>query len=151
MSENPVIPPQALEIVKRFEGCVLTPYLDAAGKPTIGRGHLIKPGEQFGILTEAQADDLLREDMQTAAHSVDNLVKVPLNENQRSALISLVYNCGPAPLLEGLGRCLNAGDYAGCAARFVLWDRCAGVALEGLVRRREAEEELFNTPVAYSN
>jgi GH24 family phage-related lysozyme (muramidase) len=38
---------------------------------------------------------------------------------------------------------VNIGDFTGAAAQFGLWDHAAGEVVEGLVRRRKAEAELF--------
>jgi len=40
-------------------------------------------------------------------------------------------------------RDLNAGDFAGAAAQFELWDHASGQVVAGLLRRRLAEEKLF--------
>jgi hypothetical protein len=40
-------------------------YDDGAGNPTIGYGHLIRPGENFsGGITQAQADALFKQDVE---------------------------------------------------------------------------------------
>jgi hypothetical protein len=51
----------AIGTIRHFEGYSPIRYLDAAGYPTIGFGHLIKPGEKFAepLLGEA-AERLLR-------------------------------------------------------------------------------------------
>lgn len=36
---------QGLNLIKQFEGFEPEIYLDAAGLPTIGYGHLLRPGE----------------------------------------------------------------------------------------------------------
>ena len=45
-----------------------------------------------------EAEALLREDIAEAEAGVCELVTVPLTDNQYAALVSLVYNAGPAPL-----------------------------------------------------
>lgn len=141
------IPDAGIQLVKQFEGFSRIPYPDSGGKLTVGYGHLIKPGESFTEISEEQAENLLRQDMQEAADSIQKHVTVLLNENQFSALLSLVFNLGPAPLLGGLGRCLNAGDYDGASQRFIIWDHSGGQVVPGLRNRREAEQALFNKPV----
>jgi lysozyme len=79
---------------------------------------------------------------------VNRAVKVKLTQNQFDALVSLVYNIGP-PNFNGstLLRKLNAGDYAGAADQFLVWNKGRVgrklVVISGLVNRRNAERQLF--------
>lgn len=144
VSAAPEIPAAALALIRAFEGCRLQAYRDAAGIWTIGYGHTgpaVKPGLTW---TGEQCESALRLDALCAAASVHRLVAVALNDNQRAALISFVFNLG-AGRLEGslLRRRLNAGDYAGAVAQFARWTRAGGRVLPDLVRRREAERRLF--------
>ncbi|WP_312069487.1 lysozyme, partial [Acinetobacter sp.] len=76
--------------------------------------------------------------------SVNNLVKVPLSQNQFDALVSLTYNIGSTAFKNStLLKKLNAKDYAGAADQFLRWNKGGGKVLKGLVRRREAERALF--------
>jgi len=132
-----------LDIVKKFEGCKLKAYLCPAGKPTIGYGHTY--GVKLGrTITKAEAEILLENDYQDAVHGVEELVKVPLTENQLGALASFVFNLGRGKLLGStLRKKLNQGDYKGAAEEFDKWVFAGGVKLKGLVARRAAEKELF--------
>lgn len=137
----------AVELVKHFEGLSLDAYLCPAGVPTIGYGHT--DGVRLGqTITEAQAEKLLQADLTEAAADVDRLVTVPLTDAQRGALASFVFNLGPGALASStLLRLLNSGDTTGAAAQFTRWTkaRVKGelVDLPGLVRRRAAEQALF--------
>ena len=72
------------------------------------------------------------------------MVKCPLSQNQFDALVSWVYNLGPANLQAStLLKVLNAGDYAGVPAQIMRWNKAGGKVLEGLTRRRQAEADLF--------
>ena len=74
-----------LNLIEEFEGIRNLPYLDVAGKPTIGYGHLIKPGEDFSAgITEAQAQDLLQADVETAENAVNALI--PADCTQTSSM-----------------------------------------------------------------
>jgi lysozyme len=136
----------AVDLVKHFEGLYLEAYLCPAGVPTIGYGHT--DGVRLGqTITEAQAEQLLAADLAEAAADVDRLVKVPLNDDQRGALASFVFNLGPGALASStLLRKLNLGD-ATAPAEFGRWTkaRVGGklVDLPGLVSRRAAEQALF--------
>lgn len=115
------------------------------------------------VWTQATADARLVRSLNGAAGILDSVVHVPLTPAQKGALVSLVYNVGPgraeAPGVAGrdgivvlangqpstLLRRLNAGDYAGAAAQILVWDRAAGRVLDGLEKRRAAEQKLFLT------
>lgn len=140
-----------LELIKSFEGCSLTVYLDIAGNPTVGTGHLITdkdaPLEIFDTITQAQADNYLKQDLSAPCLDVENAIYAELNDNQYSALVSLVYNTGDAPLHGTLGKKLNANDYDGASSEFLRWDHAGGEVVAGLTRRRIAERALFDKPI----
>lgn len=134
---------EAKDLIKRFEGLKLIAYKCPADIPTIGWGHTkgVIMGDK---ITEAQAESFLDYDIHWANKAVDDLVKVPLTDNQRAALISFVFNLGKGNLMGStLLRKLNTGDYAGAAKEFDKWVYAGKVKLNGLVARRKAERELF--------
>lgn len=137
---------KGLELTEQFEGCRLIAYQDQVGVWTIGYGHTgsdVTPGL---IITQAQAQDLLARDVSSATACVNNSVLVKLTQEEFDALVDFVFNVG-AGAFKGsrLLRDLNAGDFAGAAAQFELWDHAGGVVNPGLLRRRQAEAALFNT------
>lgn len=133
-----------LELIKNFEGCVLKVYLDAIGLPTIGYGHLIKPGESFTKITQKEAEDLLKSDAQIFVDGVNKLLEVNVTQNQFDALVSIAFNIGLGNLKSStLLRLVNAGDYKGAADQFPRWNKAGGKVLNGLTKRRNAERDLF--------
>jgi lysozyme len=79
------------------------------------------------------------------------VVRVPLTENQYSAVVSLVYNIGGTNFRTStLLRKLNKGDYDGAANEFRRWVYAKHMVLGGLVARRERERELFLTPDGFN-
>lgn len=133
-----------LELIKSFEGCVLKVYLDAIGLPTIGYGHLIKPGESFTKITQKEAEDLLKSDAQIFVDGVNKLLEVNVTQNQFDALVSIAFNIGLGNLKSStLLRLINAGDYKGAADQFPRWNKAGGKVLSGLTKRRNAERALF--------
>jgi GH24 family phage-related lysozyme (muramidase) len=93
-----------------------------------------------------QAETLLRGDVLDTCRDVEALVDVPLGDNQFAALVSFTFNLGRGSLAKSmLLKKLNAGDYAGASAEFQRWNKAGGKVLDGLVRRRTAEAELFAT------
>lgn len=134
-----------IAIIKEFEGLRLESYLCPAGVWTIGYG-TTKGVQPNMCISEAKAEELLREDLASFEAGIQNTLNgIALNENQFSALVSLCYNCGLAPIKQGntIRRTLEAGDYSGAADGFLLWRKAGGRVLEGLVRRRKRERELF--------
>ncbi len=133
-----------LELIKSFEGCVLKVYLDAIGLPTIGYGHLIKPGESFTKITQKGAEDLLKSDAQIFVDGVNKILEVNVTQNQFDALVSIAFNIGLGNLKSStLLRLINAGDYKGAADQFPRWNKAGGKVLNGLTKRRNAERALF--------
>ena len=131
------------DIIKKWEGLRLKAYLCPAGVPTIGYGHTynVKMGQTISV---AQAELFLDHDYQNAEEQVLSLVKVPLTENQLGALTSFVFNLGSGNLSRStLLKKLNLGDYRGAAEEFNKWVFAGGKKLNGLVKRRAEERELF--------
>ena len=74
--------------------------------------------------------------------------KVPLTIDEKIALLDFIYNLGGGNFRSStLLRKLNAGDYAGAAAEFDNWDHAGGKVLAGLLKRRQAETDLFNKDI----
>lgn len=134
-----------LALIKSFEGLRLEKYKDAVGKWTIGYGHLILPNESFShAISEADADALLRHDLEMTESGVHKLVTVDLNQNQFDALVAFTFNLGAGNLQTStLLKLLNQGEYAQAADQFLRWNKAGGKVLAGLTRRREAERALF--------
>lgn len=139
---------RGVELIKEFEGCRLTAYLCPAGVWTIGYGHTGKvDGKVITVgmtITAKKATELLKSDLATFEAAVNSYVTVPITQNMFDALVSFAYNCG-AGALKGstLLKKLNAKDYDGAAAELPKWNKAAGKVLNGLVRRREREKQLF--------
>lgn len=135
----------ATDIIRRFEGCKLTAYRCPAGRWTIGWGRTrgVKLGD---TCTQAQADAWLDEDVALFADGVRKLVKVPVTEGQFGALVSFAYNCGLSRLASStLLSKLNARNYDGARDEFARWVNAGGKRLDGLVRRRAAEQEMWSS------
>lgn len=142
-------------LIARFEGKSNELYDDPAGHCTIGVGHLVHLGRCDGSepeefrrgLTDQQVYDLFIADAQRYINAVNGLISAPLSQNQFDALVSFAFNVGIGAL-EGstLRRKINEGDYGGAATEFSKWTKAGGQVLQGLVRRRTSEAELFSTP-----
>ncbi len=136
-----------LNKLKKFEGLELCPYLDSAGKITIGYGHLILPHEKHlltGCITEPEAERLLRNDVKTAEKYVNKYVDVPLSQNEFDALVSFVYNVGGGAFKAStMLKRLNSGNKHLAADEFERWIYAGGVKSKGLLARRMAEKKTF--------
>lgn len=162
-----------LVLVKEFEGCFLLSYPDPAsplanlcrtnkvsaytkymslpdweaysGAPwTIGwgaTGEDIKPLMRW---TQQQADDRLLIELEEHMEYVRKQLEsqgLTASPNQFAALTSFTYNCGPG----NLRRVLRNG-FEGVPDLIVQFNKAQGQILPGLVRRRDAEKELFLQP-----
>ena len=139
-----------LALIKEFEGCRLEAYKPVSTEVywTIGWGHYGPDVKEGQTITQAEADAMLAADCQKFADAVDDPGNCPLtgqlNDNQRDALISFTFNCG-AGRLKTL--CKDR-DLPQIRNAMSLYTRSGGKKLEGLVRRRAAEQKLFDTPVS---
>jgi len=136
-----------LNLIKQFEGCHLTAYKDPVGIPTIGYGHTkgVKLGQK---ITQAQADEYLRQDVASAESAVSKY-KYNYNQNQFDALVSFTYNCGAGNLKKITDNGMRT--LAQISARLPNYNKASGKVLAGLTRRRAAEKKLFDTPVKASS
>jgi GH24 family phage-related lysozyme (muramidase) len=141
---------KGLELIMAFESLQTEAYTDGVGTLTIGYG--TTKGVRRGMkISQAQAEELLKIDLRSAGRSVMSMVKMPLNDDQFSALTSFVYNVGPeAVAASTLLRVLNEGDYEQASDEFLIWDGGgrsyspdASQVIPGLSLRRQAERALF--------
>ncbi len=134
-----------LALIKTYEGLRLKPYLDVGGRSTIGYGHLLNhaPDPNWTI-TELEAEDLLKRDLELAEVGIMKAVKVPLTDNQFAALVAFAFNVGLGAFQKStLLHLLNNGSDP--SHEFDRWNKVNGVVSLGLVHRRQAEKDLFNT------
>lgn len=133
-----------IKLIKNFEGCRLTAYKATPQEQyyTIGYGHYGADVKKGQTITQEQADNYLKKDLEKFENYVNTMVKLRLNQNQFDALVSFTYNCGP--------RCLKTlvhnRDYKQIAEAILLYNKQGGKVLKGLVNRRYEEKKLFETP-----
>ena len=86
----------------------------------------------------------LSTDTHFAVAAVNVLVIVPLTQAEFDALVDFTFNLGAGNFRSStMLKLLHAGNYHAAAGEFEKWDRCGGVELAGLLRRRQAEEAEF--------
>ena len=134
---------EGLALIKKFEGCELEAYQCSAGVWTIGYGHTKDVVEGMTI-TQEEAEQMLVDELHEYESYIDKYVTVALNQNQFDALVSWVYNLGPANLKAStMLKVLNDGKYEDVPYQMKRWNKAGGKVLDGLVRRREAEALLY--------
>lgn len=134
-----------IELIKRWEGFRSDAYLCPAGVWTIGYGFTknVKKGDK---ITMQEAELRLIKELEIYEACVRKYVKVPLNENELAALTSFAFNLGCGALQKStLLKKLNANDRKGASKEFIKWSKAGGKVLEGLIKRRLDETDLFLT------
>ena len=139
---------KGVDLICEFEGKRLVAYDDGVGVWTIGFGTIKYPNgvrvKKGDTCTLDQAKEYMRHDLIEFEHTVNSSVKVPLNQNQFDALVSLSYNIGSNAFKSStLVKKLNAGDYQGAADQFNVWVNAGGKRMQGLANRRDKEKLLF--------
>ena len=135
---------EGINLIKKFEGLRLEAYLCPAGVWTIGYGHTkgVKKGQ---VITQLEADNLLKEDLSSFEKGVTSLIKSNINQNQFDSLVSFAFNLGLANLKSStLLKKVNANpNDRTIVDEFIKWIYAGGKPLEGLKRRRQAEAYLY--------
>lgn len=140
-----------VELVKSFEGFRSNAYWDKTGKVwTIGYGATYYPEtgakvQQGDVVSKERATEMLHVMLESFQGQVMRYVKVELTPNQIDALTSFAYNVGignfkKSTLLKRVNA--NPNDPA-IRGEFAKWVNSGGQKLKGLVRRREAEANLY--------
>ena len=145
---------KGIDLIKTFEGFRSAPYLCPAGIPTIGYGATFytngkKVTMQDKPITEQEASELLKKMLGSFENAVISNCKKPLNQNQFDALVCFTYNLGAGSLKSStLLKKVNANpNDATIKDEFMKWTKAGGKVLNGLVKRREAEANLYFTAI----
>ena len=139
-----------IELIKKFEGFSAKPYLCPAKVVTIGYGNTFYAnGEKVKLtdspINETQAVDLLKQTLRQYEKAVDSYCRDDINQNQFDALVDFAYNCGNGNLKSStLLKKVNANpNDLTIGLEFAKWNKGGGKILNGLVKRRAAESELY--------
>jgi len=147
-------------LLGEWEGVEALVYLDSAGLPTIGVGHLLTHAERSsgkvlinGIsvryadgLSMEQIHGLLDQDLDRFERAVNRRVRVPLEQHQFDALVSFCFNIGATAFRNStLVKRLNITRYDDVPAQLRRWIYSGGRKIPGLVNRREKEIRLWNS------
>lgn len=141
-----------LNLIKKYEGLKLAPYLCPAKVATIGFGSTFyEDGTKVKLtdkpITEAKASELLANLLITFEKGVDSFTTDLVNQNQLNSLVSFAYNCGlnnlkKSTLLKKVNT--NPNDVT-IKAEFLKWNKANGKVMAGLTKRRKEESELYFT------
>jgi lysozyme len=135
----------ASPLIEKSEGRELKAYVCAGGKLTIGVGSTRNVTEGM-VITNAEADSRLHDDIMIAIDAIKRNVKVPLTDNQAAALCSFIFNLGEGNFKKStLLKKLNEGDYDAVPIELARWNKAGGKVLRGLVARRAAEAALWSS------
>ena len=130
-----------LNLIKNFEGLHLKAYKCPAGVLTIGYGHT-KNVNVNDVITLEQANLYLLQDLKGTIFSVNEYDKIyNFTQNQFDALCSFTFNCGKG----NLNKLTNKGKRTKheISEKILLYNNANGKTLNGLVKRRQAEHDLF--------
>ena len=143
---------KGLNLIKKYEGLRLKPYLCAAGLPTIGFGATYYPNGTKVKLTdkaisEFEASTMLGEMLKHYEKSVDSFTRDDITQNQFDALVSFAYNCGVGNLKGStLLKKVNKDPFdKSIRQEFLKWNKGGGKVLSGLTKRRTEEADLYES------
>ena len=142
----------SLNLIKRWEGCKLKAYKCSAGVWTVGYGLTTSAGFiEVGpdtTITQAEADWYFEKVIEKFLAEITPAITAPINENELGAFTSLAYNIGPTAFRGSSAlRHFNAGNKDRVPTSIRMWRKAGGKVVKGLINRREAEVDLFLTPV----
>lgn len=141
----------AIEIIKYFESCSYTPYVDHE-IVTIGYGHTNKEDITESI-TEEKAIYLLYQDLKICNEVLDDyLSKIDIKLYEREALISLIFNIGENQFLNStVYKNILNGDRLKTCFSIIKYVKVFDNVYLGLEKRRLTECALFCGDNNYSD
>lgn len=134
---------QGIDLIKKFEGCVLKVYLDAVNVKTVGYGHTGPDVNAMAVgtpITQDQAEEYLKKDLikfEMRVEWYDPIYK--WTQNEFDALVSFAYNIGSIDQLTERG----ARSKEVIAEKMLAYNKAGGRVLSGLTKRRQTEHDLF--------
>lgn len=144
-----------IKLISHYEGVRLDAYLDPVGIPTIGVGATYYPdGKKVRMgdkIIYQVAIDMLEQMIPTFESMVLKMVTRPLLQNEFDALVSFAYNAGThyksGSVLKPYNVWQHVNNNLDKDAMLKYWQTLAitagGKKLNGLVKRRKSESELY--------
>jgi lysozyme len=141
---------KGLDLLKRFEGVRLKPYLCPAGIATISIGcTYYEDGTKVRMtdleISQARATEIFLNVLKHYEASVDSFTRDDITQEQFDALVSFAYNVGTGALKKStLLKKVNADpNDKFIESQFLIWNKVRGVEVKGLTLRRQAESKLY--------
>lgn len=143
---------KGLAELEHFEGCILHSYRDSVGIWTEGIGSTEHkdhtPVHQGEVLTQAQADDLVKWDLVSREAYMNNVIKAKLTQDQYDALVCLCYNIGvhgfgSSSVLKSINADPSIKNQANIIHNWKKWDEAGGHVEAALLERRERELVIY--------
>lgn len=144
---------KGIALIKEFEGCKLTAYQDEVGVWTIGYGitnadkSVTKTTIKKGLkITKDKAEEWLEAVLNKlyAPKIMKYDVRYNWNQNEFDAMVSFAYNIGSIDQLTANG----SRSKSVISNKLLEYNKAGGKVYNGLTRRRNAERDLFLTPVS---
>jgi lysozyme len=147
---------EGCKFIKAREGLRLRAYQCGAGKWTIGYGTTkdVSPGME---ITKEEAEELFLKDILDIEDEINQLIKINLNDNEYTAIVSFIYNIGITRFRTStLLKLLNQNNKQLVANEFIRWrfktipspispNEFVKVESKGLLTRRHLEKNLFTS------
>lgn len=152
MTEITQLDDAGIKLLIEFEGCVLHPYLDQVGIPTIGIGMTYYPetGKKVTMQDKPLASTveayrqflLMSKPYELAVYST---TRDDLTQNNFNALVCLTYNIGTVGYKGSTVHRLVNANISGQQLHdaFLMWDKADGKVLQDLVHRRNREYTVY--------
>ncbi len=134
------------DMIRRFEGLRLKPYLCPAGVQTIGYGHTgADVSMSMPAITKEKAEELMLKDAALAMRVTLKLSPVLKKHPTRAcAIADFIFNLGPTRYKAStLKRRVDAERWDDAKLELARWVFGGGKKLPGLVARRAAEAALL--------
>ena len=135
---------KGINLIKTFETFKSDAYICPAGKLTIGYGHTegVTKGQK---VTKAEAEKLLQKDLTSAENAVNKMFKEGLPQNKFDALVSFAFNVGNGAFFSSnlCNKVQTNPNDTEIRTEFEKWTKAKGQVLQGLVKRRKAEADLY--------
>ncbi len=137
---------KGIDLIKKWEQFRANAYHCSAGILTIGYGHTRTAGNFTQAITEAQAEELLKQDISIFEEELKSLLKdVNLRQCQYDAIVVFAFNAGTGNFKKSTFFKLMKinPDNEKIADSWITWRRGGGRYLRGLMRRRIQELDLY--------
>jgi lysozyme len=133
------------DLIREFEGLRLDAYQCAAGVWTCGIGETGSDVRKGVTWTAAYAEERFQRRLRIVEEQVEKmLLGAHVPDSVFAVLVSMTFNCGADAISKStLVRKVRKGDLLGAYSEIPKWCHSKGQLIAGLVRRRAAEQKLW--------